>query len=79
MEKIKLSVVILTKNSQEIIEDSLKSVYGWVDEIVVVDDTSTDQTLEIVKKYTDRIYVKKWKGKARTGITLIPWRPAIIS
>ncbi|MDD5078640.1 MAG: glycosyltransferase family 2 protein [Candidatus Omnitrophica bacterium] len=61
MEKIKLSVVILTKNSQGIIEDSLKSVYGWVDEIVVVDDTSTDRTLEIVKKYTDRIYVKKWE------------------
>ena len=60
MDKVNLSVVILTKNSEAIIEDSLKSVSGWAGEIVVVDDMSTDKTLEIVKKYTDRIYTKKW-------------------
>lgn len=58
--KIKLSVVVLTKNSQEIIEDCLKSVYGWAGEVIAVDDMSTDKTLEIVKRFTDKIYVKKW-------------------
>ncbi|MDD5669191.1 MAG: glycosyltransferase family 2 protein [Candidatus Omnitrophica bacterium] len=58
--KIELSVVVLTKNSQEIIEDCLKSVYDWVEEIIIVDDMSTDKTLEIVNKFTDKIYVKKW-------------------
>lgn len=60
-DKIKLSVVTLTKNSSEIIEDCLKSVSGWVEEIVIVDDNSRDNTLEIVRKYTDWIFVKKWE------------------
>jgi glycosyltransferase involved in cell wall biosynthesis len=59
-EKVPLSVVIVVKNGQEIIEDCLKSVYGWAAEIVVVDDMSIDRTVEIVKKYTDKIYSKKW-------------------
>jgi glycosyltransferase involved in cell wall biosynthesis len=58
--KTELSVVVLTRNSQEIIRDCLKSVHGWAGEIVVVDDLSTDKTLEIVKEFTDRIYIKKW-------------------
>ncbi|MDD5729645.1 MAG: glycosyltransferase family 2 protein [Candidatus Omnitrophica bacterium] len=59
-EKIPLSVVTLTKNSQEIIEDCLKSVSGWVGEIVIVDDMSSDSTLAIVKKYTDKVFIRKW-------------------
>lgn len=59
-EKIPLSVVTLTKNSQEAIEDCLKSVFGWAQEIIIVDDMSIDRTLEIVKKYTDKIFIRKW-------------------
>lgn len=59
-ELVPISVVTLTKNSQEIIDDCLKSVQGWVGEIIIVDDMSTDKTPEIVKKYTDKIFVKKW-------------------
>ncbi|MGD0335679.1 MAG: glycosyltransferase family 2 protein [Candidatus Omnitrophota bacterium] len=61
MDKINLSVVTLTKNSEGIIEDCLKSVSEWAGEIVVVDDMSTDKTLDIVRKYTDRVYSKKWE------------------
>lgn len=60
MEKIPLSVVTLTKNSEAIIEECLKSVSGWVGEIVIVDDNSTDKSLEIAKKYTDNIHIRKW-------------------
>lgn len=59
-KKVPISVVIVVKNGQEIIEDCLKSVYGWAEEIVVVDDLSTDKTVEIVKKYTDKIFSRKW-------------------
>ena len=37
----------------------LESVQGWADEIIVVDDESTDKTVEIVKKYTDKIFSSK--------------------
>lgn len=50
MDKPKISVIILTRNEEPIIKDCLESV-KWADEIVVVDDNSTDSTLEIVKKF----------------------------
>jgi len=67
METIPLSVVIMARNEEKNIPDCLESVKGWVDEIVLVDDFSTDETLNIAKKYTDKIYQKKWEleGKSR--------------
>ena len=44
MDKILLSVIIITKNEQDNIEDCLESV-KWADEIIVVDSGSTDKTL----------------------------------
>jgi glycosyltransferase involved in cell wall biosynthesis len=57
----KISIIIITKNEEINIEDCLKSV-EWANEIIVVDSESTDRTVEISKKYTDRIFVKKWEG-----------------
>ena len=42
-----LSVIIIAKNEQNRIKDCLESVYGWADEIIIVDDDSTDQTRAI--------------------------------
>ena len=52
---IPLSVVIITKNEQANIDKCLSSVYGWADEIVIVDDESQDRTVELAKKYTNKI------------------------
>lgn len=49
-----LSVVVLTKNEQERIRGCLESV-KWADEIIICDNGSIDNTLEIAKKYTDKI------------------------
>lgn len=60
--KISLSLVILTYNEERNIEECLKSICGWADEIFVVDSYSTDRTLEIVKNYTDKIYQNKFQS-----------------
>lgn len=52
-----LSVAIATFNEENKIADCLKSVYGWVDEIVLVDGTSSDRTVEIAKKYKAKVSV----------------------
>lgn len=54
-----LTVVILTKNEEGCIEDALRSLKGWADEIIVVDDESTDATVEIARRYTDKVFLKK--------------------
>lgn len=50
-----ISAIILTKNETENIEKCIKSV-SWCDEIIVIDDISTDKTLEIARKYKVKIY-----------------------
>ncbi len=56
-----LSVIIITKNEAHNIEDCLQSV-AWADEIVVIDSGSNDNTLDICKKYTDKVFVRDWPG-----------------
>ncbi|MBU0578848.1 glycosyltransferase family 2 protein [Patescibacteria group bacterium] len=53
-----LSAIVSTKNHAEIVERALKSV-KFADEIVVVDMYSDDNTVEIAKKYTDKIFQHK--------------------
>ena len=65
--KVPISVIILTYNEERNIEACLKSVHVWADEIFIVDSYSTDKTLEIAKKYTDKIYQHPFEnyGKQR--------------
>lgn len=49
-----ISVIVIAKNEQDRIEVCLKSV-KWADEIIVADNGSTDGTIDIAKKYTDKI------------------------
>lgn len=50
-----ISVVIITKNEEQNIGKCLESI-KWCDEIIVVDDESSDKTIEIAKKYKTTIY-----------------------
>lgn len=57
---MKLSVFSVIKNEEEMVEDMLKSAAG-ADEHIIVDTGSTDETLDICKDYTDKIYTDyKW-------------------
>ncbi len=58
-DKAPLSVVVIAKNEEKNIDECLRSVHGWADEIVIVDDESSDRTVELAKKYTDRIFHRK--------------------
>jgi len=51
----KISILIPTFNCAQSVEATLKSV-SWADEIVIIDSYSTDDTLEVVRKYTSKIY-----------------------
>lgn len=64
MEKTPLSVVIIAKNEEKRLEECLKSA-SFASEIVVVDDKSTDRTVEIAKKYTDKIFEREMDVEGR--------------
>ena len=55
----KLSVVISAYNEERNIEDCLKSVKGVADEIIVIDNSSTDKTNQIAKKYTTSVFTRE--------------------
>jgi glycosyltransferase involved in cell wall biosynthesis len=57
----KVSVTIITKDEEHDIAAALASV-AWADEIVVVDSGSTDRTVEIARRATDRVLVRDWPG-----------------
>lgn len=52
-----LSIVVLTKNEELVLKACLESV-KWADEIIIVDQGSTDKTIEIAKQYTSKIFVE---------------------
>ena len=53
-----LSVILITKNAERTIETTLKSA-SWASEIVVLDSGSTDNTLNIAKNYTSKIFISE--------------------
>ena len=60
MKSIRLSVVIIAKDEEEMIGDCLESV-KWTEEIVVVvDERTRDKTAEIAKRYTSKVFVNKF-------------------
>lgn len=55
VDKLPISVIILSFNDERLIRPALESVRGWGGEIFVVDSGSTDRTLEIASEYTDQV------------------------
>ena len=57
-----LSVIVITKNEEHNIRDCLMSV-AWADEIIVLDSSSTDNTLDIAREFTQKVYTSDdWQG-----------------
>jgi glycosyltransferase involved in cell wall biosynthesis len=56
-----ISAIILTKNEEKNIKDCLDSL-SWCDERIVIDDESTDNTLDIAEKTGAKVYKHKLKN-----------------
>jgi len=57
-----ISAIIISFNEASRIAACLKSLHGVVDEIVLVDNGSTDDTVTIAKSFGARIYIQEWLG-----------------
>jgi len=55
----RISAVLIVKNEEALLSKCLDSVKG-VDEIIVCDTGSQDKTVEIAKKYTDKVVFFEW-------------------
>lgn len=58
---MKVTAIILTKDAEQHVSDCLQSVQ-WVDEILVIDSESTDQTVVLAQKLGARIIINPWPG-----------------
>ena len=58
---MKISVKINVFNEEDNIAAVCESV-AWADEIIIVDSDSTDRTVEIARRYTDKIFNREFKG-----------------
>ncbi|WP_369433755.1 glycosyltransferase family 2 protein [Psychromonas sp. MME1] len=61
--KTTIGVLMIVKNEQKHLAACLDSVKGWVDEIVIVDSGSDDNTEQIARQYTDKFIAQHdWQG-----------------
>lgn len=60
--KIPLTVVVLTKNEEVAIRRCLESV-SEIDQVIVIDSNSTDQTVRVAQEMGASVIDFKWNGK----------------
>jgi len=56
-----ISATLIAHNEAVNVEAALQSL-SWADEIVVVDSGSTDTTIDICRRYTDKVFTRAWSG-----------------
>ena len=56
-----ITATIITLNESARLAAALESV-RWADEVIVVDAESSDDTVAIARRYTDRVFVRPWPG-----------------
>lgn len=56
-----LSVCMIVKNEEETLARCLDCASKFADEIVIVDTGSADKTVEIARRYTEKVYFFEWR------------------
>jgi len=59
---ITISLCMIVKNEENVLERCLNPIRNLMDEIIIVDTGSTDRTKEIALRYTDKVYDYEWTG-----------------
>lgn len=54
--KLPISVIVHTRNEEHNIAECLECIKDWAGEIIVMDMESADRTVEIARRYTDKVY-----------------------
>ncbi len=57
-----ISVIIIAKNEAQVIGNTLHSLQGVINDIVVVDSGSTDETVNICKQFKATVIETSWAG-----------------
>jgi glycosyltransferase involved in cell wall biosynthesis len=67
-DRLPISVFIIAKNEADRIDRAIKSVCDWVDEVVVVDSGSTDETVAVAESLGARVLFNEWEGYGQQKI-----------
>jgi glycosyltransferase involved in cell wall biosynthesis len=72
---------VIAKNEDAGLKDCLDSVRDWAAELIVVDDQSSDRTVEVARAYTDRVVVRKMvnEGRHRNEAYALASHPWVLS
>lgn len=62
MKKLPITLCVITRNSEERIANMLKKHREFIDEILVIDQDSTDNTKQEAEKYADLVISRRCKG-----------------
>lgn len=60
--KLPISVFIIAKDEADRIPLTINSVRDWVDEIIVIDSGSNDETVEVSKQLGAKVLFNEWEG-----------------
>lgn len=74
---MQISVIIIAKNEAENLKRSLSKLH-WCDDIVLIDDCSSDQTAEIAKSFGAKVFQRAFDGfgtqkQYAVAQTMHPW------
>ena len=70
-----LSVCMIVKDEELVLERCLSCVEKFADEIIVVDTGSKDKSVAIAKKFTEKVYEIKWENSFCKARSLTVYRP----